>query len=1517
MFGMPKVKVGLVGGQGYGKTVLLASLLELAHRESSQSIRLCGNPNAKTQKKYTKWLSEFRSDGGRIPTTSELLDVNYMLGASGTSQWELQFKDFRGEDLDGDIEIEDKDNGSRQTGTTSSNKDGKKEQSNVERDKEALVKWFNSCDVLIFLLPVNVVKHDKLVDQKDDDVKTDKKLATLNAYVQQIKAKGKIACLALNKSDLVPDKTTCEDLIKGVPAIGKFYHALRSCFGAENVFCHKVSAFGKHQEDSRLADANAEPVGVAEMFADVVPRAEEKRLERFFEGYKKTGEKPFLVRYALVPKLFWGALKNAWRGIADADRRTTNSGMLKRSGRLFATECAIVLAAIWCGVLCGNVQSQKRQYAEIDTALENGFSDAQQIVAIEAQMGDEPHLRAFNWNSVFLRKRRARLWERIRSEKLKFNEELAKTVESMWIGYKDEIADWRKITPDKRSNDVAIVRAAATSALSRMSSDATAQQNRVRQILGNLRENERDIAWNRDIDSAFHKWRVIPNQIEKCQKASVFIKNFPEAKYPNHVELIQIVKREKQKIENAEFERMTNALHQAKYADDYNEKTDGFEDRIARSHERIARIEKLIESLPDSERNEECRWFIEREKERIDYLKQYGKFDVALKELQTHRDEKTYVDRVEKFLTDYPRGSYLKRQENLRKLEKFLQTDEGVLVNGTTNKIAMEELSDHTNLLWQVRLERIEKRIEIVSNCLVRLPKQSEKRKSMAEIIEVDQELRREIERLHEYYVAFDAAMAKEEEYRIKAIDNFIVRYGKGQYPNVPALYSEQRLIRERGRLQEVFSNRLEIAQRTYADDKSKDWAARKTSARALCEALHRYVVATGNDKGGEIKRLDEFVAQCDRNIEFSNKLTKIDYLNRGDVSKELFAEIYSVYKTFPAHQWSKMRSEDYAKVRKIEQDKITKLRLQLEDKLRRNDCRAPIDEAMLSCKTRMRLLEKYMENFIPLMDEYRKTEERVMAERMEENRLSKFKNLNEKIIALLAEGRSLDDSETANVATFLYGVAELTGNLSDSDTREPLIKNNYDEMIRLRNRFDEALESAMIKELNPVSAIIENRITTVEDRLKAQRAYISITESYLRKLCPNGKIYPKVRRDYERIISDKQGYEDLKAIDDELKVLKEEIADTSSDAEAQLKRIDGFWRNVKARGGEEAFPSLRGEFGIIHSHQKAFRLKNRYEELRAKITNEFKGFQDDEEKEKLDIYLSSAQRYKSELMEFTKDVQTSDDATAMLDYVGDIEKRIRTSLEGSRLWGEVENARAMYVKSPSASSYEKYEMACKKYRTHPSIKKTDFEQSTKTYQQMEKDRRELVSAYEEFCKDPCMFRLNELIALKKKSPLLSATSVYRFANDCDIWPVQAQQRGRNINIALTGYDFTGRFKKDWAVDFFAEMRIGDMLCFAIEKDGIDGDDRHSPNDLWRSGFTNDEISHDVRIPGVDLEVKVQFENRSGVNQLSGFCSIKFVEILARASENRGRVEVTFLDQRINEDSKVTFSFSGLPYVER
>ena len=262
---------------------------------------------------------------------------------------------------------------------------------------------------------------------------------------------------------------------------------------------------------------------------------------------------------------------------------------------------------------------------------------------------------------------------------------------------------------------------------------------------------------------------------------------------------------------------------------------------------------------------------------------------------------------------------------------------------------------------------------------------------------------------------------------------------------------------------------------------------------------------------------------------------------------------------------------------------------------------------------------------------------------------------------------------------------------------------------------------------------------------------------------------------------------------------------------------------------------------------------------------------------------------------------------------VGGVEKRIRTSLEGLRLWDDVENARIRYAKSPSASSYETYERACEKYRAHPSIKKSEFESTAQECQRMEKERKELVLAYEEFLNTPSMYMLNRLIAQKNQSPSLSVTSVYRFADDCERW----QTEGRSINIALKGYEFSGRFKcESWNVDFFAEMRIGGKTCFTIERNGIGGSDRNSPNDLRRSGFSPHQISHDVKIPNVGLEIKVQFVNKSGLNQWSGFWPIDFIGILKRASRNRGTTNEKFYDLTDNENSSVTFTFSGLPYVE-
>lgn len=1754
---LPKVKVGLVGGQGYGKTVFLASLLELSHRDAGQCIRLWGSPNARTQKKYTSWLTAFRRDGGVIPTTSELLDVNYVLGAHGSSQWKLQFKDFRGEDLDGDVVVEDVNAPKQKTS------DGGK--SNVERDKEELEKWLNSCDVLIFLLPVNVVSHKMLAAEAETaDVKGEKKLSILNAYVQQIKATGKFACLALNKSDLVSDEVTCEDLIAKVSAIGKFYKTLQSCFGKENVFCHKVSAFGRHSAaKTTLADANAEPAGVAEMLSDVVPRAEEGRLERFFENYAKVGRRTFLARYALVPMLFLGTLKNAWHGIADADRRTKNLGMLKRSGRRFAYECLFAFAVVWGVIVACSYQVRKYDYAKIDAAIANGFTNACHVTEIEGRMGGEPRISMFNMNSILLKGRRNEVLKGIRLKKLEFNGKWTNAVSMTWNQWRTNIVNREGVGPYTRSAQIRLVRTSCTNALAQMTHDAIPERSYVEGVIRELDDCGDDIFVNGELQKAYHDWNGIQDRIEKAKKAADLLSRFSGAMNAECTNLICGVKSEKRRIEDVEYSVLTNALHQQKYADDFNEKTDNYTNRVARCTERIGLIDEYKAKLPNSCRISDCDVLIQKEADRIAYFNKYGPLDRDLQDLLTHQGEESYAVRIGEFLLKY-NGDYPERKSKLNDLQKVLGDKEDCEVNTATNRIMTAELKDSADLEWKVRRERIEKRIGIVSNCLSRLSRQSKHRKGLAEVLveenalrheiemsrkyyedfdsamekngsekvkainevikdywadqrqsvparygddvlkdarrkiadyeftaltnllhqtmyvddyndktdsyanrirrsnerigkiekfkegflwpkseysqvcqkliqgemgriaylevygpfdselkelrkrdfeegyvklvadflddhseakfqlrtkelkklvddlrgceaelveialnkiqandladdmnlewgvrlerieqrieivtnylcrlpeqsaksktladafKTNTELRAEIERSRKYYEGFDEVMRAEDVYKIKKINEFIKGYGRGQYPNVPAKYGDVALSNELCRVRKEFEDRLNKAERKCADDVKKAWVDRKNAASYLLDELKRYQTATGCDKGDRMREVQALVEKCNRNINFEKDYDALKKLKDCPNAKDLFCKIYFFYAAYPEREWG-ARHDDYLNVHNMEKGRIESLRKELKGKLNENQTREPLDDAIMSCRKRIKLWEEHADSFIPQMKDVVggcKTE--LEKERSELQRLRNIESLRKDINDLMVAAKSLDENEEKAIETFLNGVHDLSKDLP-SGVVDCLITNIYGKLIGERDRFDRVLEKRMENKLSAHVRSLESSKLSPEEHERELNTCIQIRKHYLVKLCLSGRAYQKVKRAYEIDIQSKGQLKNENEIRNQLaEVLSLIEGDT-----CEPSMVDEFFVSVESNGGEDAFPELRPDFARLHLWKNAIQWQNSFKELSAKITADIKGFQDYGTREEMCKYLDAVGRHRKSLGQFCDDQRTSEEANQQMVALTDIKNRAETRLNGLRLWDDVNCEYKKYLQSPSDESYEVFEERCKTYRLYQGVKNSEFENLVGNCKQIEKDRKELEDAYSSFFVGRSVYCLDELISRKRRSSVsLREYPVYRFADDCD----QIRSNAKRIKAVLTGYDFTGRFRCDYLnVDFWSEMRIGEQN-FIVERNGISGNTKNSTTDVLHNGFTPHQVSHEFYVKNWDLDVKVQFVNKSGRNQWSGFYPRKLVEIFAEASANKGRAEgVKFFDLNKGEYSSVTFSFEGLPYVK-
>ena len=1515
MFGMPTVKIGLVGGQGYGKTVFLASLLELAHRSEKQCITLFGSPNAETNKKYTAWLTSFRNDGQKIETTKELLDVKYVLGAVGAPQWKLRFKDFSGENLDGEIELPGCEDALEKQSETTEVKRGKVK-SNVERDKEDLEKWFNSCDVLIFLLPVNVVEHDYLIDNPkgSTDIKTEKKLAILQAYVQQIKASGKIACLALNKADLVPDEMKCEELIERVPAIGRFYRALQSCFGKDHVFCHKVSAFGKHKnDDSCIADAHAEPFGVAEMIEEVVPREEGCRLEKFFAKYAAVGKLGLFARYARVPCLFFEALGNAMRGIADKTRRDKNLGIIKRSGRRFAIECIASLAVIVGATVFGNMQAQEMKYNKIEESVSKGFDSAKQIVKIKDSMGEEPQWSLFNWNAALLRDQRLELGKKIDDATTKFNDNLLEGVKKKWDDLKGEIENMQRIAPVRRSNDVEVVFCVATNALASMTADAVSQRGKVKDILKELESHRVSITEHFDIDKQYHAIVAETNKKDQYRAATDFLKR--ETEFPDRGNLFKTVRELKQNIECDEFGRLTNQLHQTKYANDYDDKTNDYTNRIKRCNERVELINQFRNDFPDSEVDNECRNLIGEEESRIAYLDKNGHFDSDLIELRSHASEMDYLIHVEKFLDGHPATTFVNRTSELGALQNVIRSNETSMVTDVTKQITSDDLSDSTNLSWEVRLERIDRRSEIITNCMSRLTKRSDFRQQLAKQIENDKNLGMEINGLHDYYLAFDSTMNKEKEYRVAAIDDFMRRFGNGQYPNVPARYGEAKMREERERLMELFKSKLRETMQVQADNDKSDWPTRKKAARARLEELRRYATATGDNKDTEIKDTEDFIRNCDSNIEFDKSVSAIVDLAELSKAKDLFEKIYTFYGDYPEREWLN-RKDDYAKVRKIESERISMLRNELSGKLGQNQSRDSVDTAITACRTRIRLLEGFKGNLHAGMKEGREAEDYVRQERDILLGLQHIKTQEGELGNLLVEAGALANDDDSGITTFLNGVYRFSESLPDGKV-DNLIESKYNNVLEFRDKFDKVLEEEMNSRLKPHQDALQDSTLADDDRIKEENASVAILGQYLPKFCPNGRIYDKVAREYAQRITNKDTLKARREIRTKLAELYNELKDNALSSSAKKEKINHFFDEVASYGDEKDFPDLSNEFMRLHTTVKGLEWKIRFEELREKVKNEIKGLQGNESKEQLEIYLAKVNKCIGELERFVADPRTKDDAKAISDDVKCEAGVAKTRIESLRLWDDVEIARTKYVQKPSSRTYDEYKSACERYRANPSPKNSGFEMSMKECAEMEIDRKALEDVYRTLCQNPSVYNVERLIEQKIKAPLLRNMSIYKFARECELWKLN----GQTIGVGLHGYDFCGRFKcESWAVDFYADFRVDDNSCFVIEKEGIGGYDRNSPNNMSQSGFAPHQLTHRVVVPSFNSEIKVQFANKSGHNKWSGLIPKKFVEILVDAALNKGTARETFYTVNKADHgghlSSVTFEFSGLPFVE-
>lgn len=1305
---------------------------------------------------------------------------------------------------------------------------------------------------------------------------------------------------------------TCEQLLENVPQFNKFYGALTSCFGTDNVSCRKISAFGKHKKsDTTMADENAESEGISEMLSEIVPDFENNRVQSFFSRYEAVGDKPFYIRYAQVPVLFLESLKMSLQGIADAEKREKNFGILRRSGRRFATECFCFFAFILGSLVVSNMRLQEKQYEEIDSRIAKGFVSANDISVTEKDIGGEPRMSFANWNALILKNRRAGLLKEISNAKDDFNESIFNKFITEYTNRVDNITNIVKTAATERSNHINILKDEAEKAMTNLTEDAS-QREDIKKIVEFLDKGVKDNKYYSEFDNEYHTWSKIDNHIDKANKAHEFLEKYDNGNYTERKNLIDEVRNRKFNIEEVEFGKLTNNLHQAKYSDDYSGKTDGYTNRISRCNERIVLIDTFMARLPHSAFDDECKKLNNAENNRIDFLQDYGPFDEDSYKLNSEAEN--FAKSAEAFLEKYE-GKCPDREFNRQKLKSDIRIFESNKVQEVVACISEVKLADSTNLLWRVRLERSDDRTNKVTQCLAHLSSKSEYAEQLNAQLKKDIGIKAGIERLRKYYEEYDNVDGQEKEYKIKAINKFLKEYGTDQYNDVPARYSQKHFEDEKKRLIEYFDKTLANAEKIKDDAKSKGWTERLEAVKALQEELNRYTISTGTDKKQEMTEVAKQISLCEKNIDFDNAIAgiriKADHAN----DKDLFDEIHAFKMSFPESEWGYTRKSDYDSVCVIESNRIAKLQCILRSGFDRYNEWAPVSNAIKSCRGRIGLLEAYRDELHPSMDEYSSAERKLSMEKSRLEDLNTAKIAFDEIIHLKEEGKNLKGKDETEITTFLYRVFELSRKYSALKNDE-LIGASYQEIIAIRDEFDSDFERKMRKELVPHDETLKDSELQDDEKIREEKARIGIFKSYLSKFCPDGIVYKKVMSEYAKAIDGKDGFEKLHELTDKLKVLNEELDNRAISAREKGEKIDAFISDFRSQGGEDRFPEFGNSVRDLNSRKDELNRDADFDELCAKITKVFSDFSEDKQEKDLAGFQKKAQDYIAELGQFVSYPSTSGKARSKQADCDAIIKRADLRLKIRKHWNALLSAGNEYLLMPINDKYNKYRSALNDYKRIAPDRTRECDNLERRCTELRDAQIDMEKYYASFRKEPGRFSLFNLIKTVNRHNSLSVTPVGLFAKECERWA----EYGRNINVELKGYNFRGEFKAHRVV-FHAELYIGAYKC-EFNKGGNWSDNRLCPKSLASVGFTPQDC---IRIVPVvlsqKLDVKVRFENRILICVKSNQVERSFYEILARAAEHKGEADFTFWAKSESGDSKehdssVTFNFSELPYVK-
>lgn len=669
-----KIRIGLLGGRGYGKTVFLTKLISLADTDKDGFIQFDAGSEALQIKNI------MLENDGRLPATAikEMSKYNFLLGKQSGEKWRIQFCDYAGEllekidvnapDTAGDGELLANANG--RGGKNKSTEDYSANQGNIPYIRK-IKRWLKKCDAIIVLFPVNI-------DDKDKNNKKERiyPLSEVNIFRQNVGLllnimqkdpilSNRPVCLAINKWDLCTDKISLEGILSKEPF--KLIKNQLSNICGKNFFCMEVSAFGKHLKmEPEKADPSGKPYNVAEMLLTLAEKAEYARVTSIRDAIKRL---PRFVGWSRYPFLL---LKNFTRGITTSRLRRLNELLWRKYGYIFVKNSAISLVVSLMLIAFAMISSAEMEYRSLQREVHKGFHARERIEEIEKTLNRPRFINLVFKGWCPLLSNLADLKKEFSEQKDKYNKNKCNFAHEFYTERENEIKN-TALDPAIRQNRIDEVKEKVSATLGEITVDSQYVEQ-LRALRDEIEQLNRSTVENEDFDIAYQQWENIQDDHQKAAGAVALLKNYTTAKYPQRQEKIEYVTQKKAEIETHLYKKLLESLHREIYSDDYGKKTDNYLERIKRAEARINEIKAEMVRLPNSSRYIDYDFLVKAEENGISYLRKYGPFDVQVEELLAPGAlrEKDIIQRIEKFISENERSYLPGREEAFDRLKEKL-----------------------------------------------------------------------------------------------------------------------------------------------------------------------------------------------------------------------------------------------------------------------------------------------------------------------------------------------------------------------------------------------------------------------------------------------------------------------------------------------------------------------------------------------------------------------------------------------------------------------------------------------------------------------------------------------------------------------------------------------------------------------------------------------------------------------------------------------------------------------------